>query len=396
MGVHPSALQARPKEQASTYRLRLPGPTAVPERVRAAMARPVLNHRGTEFRAQLATAEALLRPILGTENPVLFFGCSGTGMMEAALANLLAPGERLLCVVHGQFGERFASVGRALGAAVDTVEVPWGEGIDVGAVAARLDAAEYRAVTVIHNESSTGAVADLASLGKLLRDRPEVLVADSVSGLGGLPMRQDEWGVDVVVSASQKALMCPPGLGLVSLSAKARAAVARETAMPRFYFDFRRALDAAAKAETPFTPPTALVAALVEALGMIHAEGLEAVLARHRTLSDALRAGSAALGLSDFTRAPLRSPTVVVLSVPPALDGGAIVRAMYERHGTVIAGARNRLAGRVIRIGTMGHLGPGDILTDLLHLEQVLAGLGYPVEPGAGVAAATRSLAAAP
>ena len=358
------------------------------------MARPVLNHRGAEFRAQLSAAEAMLRPVLGTVNPVLFFGCSGTGMMEAALLNLLAPGERLLCIVHGQFGERFAAIGKSLGAVVDIVERPWGEGIDISAVAARLDAADYRAVTVIHNESSTGAVADLAALGALLRERPEILVADSVSGLGGLALRQDEWGVDVVVSASQKALMCPPGLGLVSLSAKARAAVMRETAMPRFYFDFRRALDAAGKAETPFTPPTALFAALVEALDIIHDEGLDAVLARHQALSAALRAGGAAIGLADFTRAPIASPTVVTFAVPPALDGAAIVREMREQFGTVIAGARNRLAGRVIRIGTMGYLCPGDILTDLQELEQVLAGLGHPVEPGAGVAAAARSLAA--
>nr|WP_302474551.1 alanine--glyoxylate aminotransferase family protein [Roseococcus sp. MDT2-1-1] len=356
------------------------------------MARPVLNHRGPEFRGQLATAERLLQPILGTENSVLLFGCSGTGMMEAALLNLLAPGERLLCIVHGQFGERFAAIGEALGAVVDRVEMEWGQGVDISAVAARLEAAHYRAITVIHNESSTGAVADLAALGTLLRDRPEILVVDSVSGLGAVPMRQDEWGVDVVVSASQKALMCPPGLGLVSLGAKARAVVARHTAMPRFYFDFRRALESASKAETPFTPPTAHVAALVEALEMIHAEGMEAALTRHQALSTALRAGGAAIGLPDFTRAPLRSSSVVVLSVPPGLLGGAIVRTMRERYGSVIAGARNRLADRVIRIGTMGFLAPGDILTDLQQLEEVLAGLGHPVEVGAGVAAAARSL----
>ncbi|HEY4252918.1 MAG TPA: alanine--glyoxylate aminotransferase family protein [Roseomonas sp.] len=375
------------------YRLRLPGPTAVPERVRQAMARPVVNHRGPEFRAQMAEAEALLRPIIGTGNPILFLGCSGTGAMEASLANLLAPGDRVLCLAHGQFGERFAAIATALGASVDTLAFPWGEGIDIAAVADRLGQGEYRAVTATHNESSTGAVADLAALGALLRDRPEVLVVDSVSGLAGIEMRQDDWGVDVLVSASQKALMCPPGLGLVSLSAKARALVARETATPRFYFDFRRALDAAGKAETPFTAPTALIAALAEALGMIHAEGIDAVLARHRRLSDALRAGGAALGLPDFTRAPVTSSTVVVMNVPGGIEGGAIVRGMYERHGSVIAGARNRLAGKVIRIGTMGHLTAGDILTDLQHLGLVLRALGHNAAPEAGVAAAAAFLA---
>ncbi len=375
-----------------TYRLRLPGPTEVPERVRQATARPVVNHRGPEFRETLARTEALLQPLFGTTNRILFFASSGTGVMEAALVNIAGPGVPILVVQHGQFGERFAAIGQAAGATVDVLETPWGEAIDITAVEARLREKEYRAVVVIHNESSTGVVADLAALGALTRERPTLLVADSVSGLGGIELRQDEWGVDIVVSASQKALMCPPGLALASVSAKAWAVLQANDRMPGFYWDFRRALASAEKGETAFTPPVGLITGLQEALEMIHAEGLPQVLARHRRLSAALYAGGAAIGLVPFGSDAHRSSTVAVFRVPEALDGGAIVRALYQRHRTVIAGARNRLSGRVIRIGTMGSFDAGTILTDLACLEDVLPRLGLPVAPGTALAAASASL----
>jgi len=379
----------------SNYRLRLPGPTEVPERVRQALARPVVNHRGPEFRAELARAETLIQPVLGTKGRVLFFACSGTGMMEAALANVVAPGERLLVVEQGQFGERFAAIGRMLGAEIDLLEVPWGDTVDPVAVAERVRAKDYRAVVVIHNESSTSVVSDLAGIGAMLRDSPALLVVDSVSGLGGVEMRQDDWGVDIVVSASQKALMCPPGLGLASLSAKAWAVVNRDDRRPSFYWSFARALASMEKSETAFTAPVSLVAGLCEALEMIHAEGLPQVLARHTRLSAALRAGGNALGLAEFGRAPVLSSTMVAFKVPDGLDGSAIVKAMYQDHGTVIAGSLNRLQGRVIRIGTMGALDEGTILVDLAHLEAVLTALGRPIVPGAGLTAASAFLAAA-
>lgn len=376
------------------YRLRLPGPTEVPERVRQALARPVVNHRGPEFRAALARAETLLQPVLGTTGRVLFFACSGTGMMEAALTNIVAPGEKLLVVEQGQFGERFAAIGRMLGAEIDLLRVPWGETVDPAAIAERARARVYRAVVVIHNESSTSVVSDLQGIGAVLRDNPALLVVDSVSGLGGIEMRQDEWGVDIVVSASQKALMCPPGLGLACLSAKAWAVVNRDDRRPSFYWSFGRALAAMEKSETAFTAPVNLIAGLCEALEMIHAEGLPKVLARHASLSSALRVGGHALGLAEFARAPLLSSTVVAFEVPDGLDGGAIVKALYQDHGTVIAGSRNRLQGRVIRIGTMGAFDEGTILVDLAHLEAVLTAMGRPIAPGAGLAAARRYLAA--
>ncbi|SPF45436.1 conserved hypothetical protein [Candidatus Sulfopaludibacter sp. SbA4] len=376
----------------SDYRLRLPGPTAVPERVRQAIARPVLSHRGPEFRAIFARAEELIRPILGTVNPVLFFASSGTGMMEASLVNILASGERVLISTHGMFGERFVAIARALGACVDTLDVAWGRAPDPADIERRVAAQDYRAVVIVHNESSTGVVADLSAIGAVLRERPTLLLVDSVSGLGGIEMRQDEWGIDIVASSSQKALMCPPGLGLVSLSAKAREVVNRDDRLPRYYWDFRKALSSLEESGTPFTTAVSMMAGLTEALEMIHEEGLPRVLDRHRRLAAALRSGCEALGLRSFPQSETVSSTVICLHVPEGLKGGDIVRGMYERHRTVIAGSRNKLEGKVIRIGAMGHIDAGDIFTDLLHLEETLRALGWKAAPGAGVAAAAKEI----
>lgn len=365
------------------YRLRLPGPTAVPDRVREAIARPVVSHRGPEFRAVVARCEELLQPVAGTRNRILFFAGSGTAMMEAALVNVCGPGERILIAAHGQFGDRFAAIASALGIPVDVLETPWGSAPDANEIAVRLRQFEYRAVVVVHNESSTGVVADLAAIGAAVRETNAVLIVDSVSGLAGIELRQDEWGIDVLLGASQKALMCPPGLGLASVSPKAWDVVNRADRLPRFFFDFRKAGASAESFETPFTPPVNLLFGLREALEMIHSEGIFNVFARHRRLSDALREGCTTLDfhsfshrfLHSFSTAPQRSPTVVCLSVPDGLDGGAIVRAVYERHHTVIAGSRNKLKGRVIRFGTMGWLDDADIRTDLEQLADTLVHL---------------------
>ena len=379
-------------ERSLPYRLRLPGPTAVPDRVREALARPVVSHRGPEFREIVTEATALSRRVLGTSNEVLFFASSGTGVMEASLANVLGDKDKALVLSNGQFGERFLAIAEHLGLHADAIEVPWGETVGAEDVAARLAGGDYRAVVAVHNESSTGAVADLADLGAVVRDTPAVLIVDSVSGLGGIEMRQDDWGVDVVVSASQKALMCPPGLGLASVSNKAWNVIEGNGGAASFYWDFRKAREAAVKGQTAFTTPVSLVVALREALRMIHQEGLPEVLARHRRLAGALRRGGAALGLPIFTKAPLISDTVTVFATPDGLDGTAVVRHLYERYGTVIAGARNRLKGKVLRIGTMGWCCEDDIREDLLYLEKTLEDIGWPIELGAGVAAADETL----
>ena len=378
---------------AYPYRLRIPGPISIPERVRSATAQPIVNHRGTEMRAVLGDIQRLIKPLFGTQAPVLVFGSSGTGVMEASLVNILAPGEKVLALVHGQFGERYAQIARALGAEVDVIESEWGQAPSPARVAAELAKADYRAVIAVHNESSTGAVTDLAGIGALLRERETLFLVDSISGLGGMELRQDEWGVDIVVTGSQKALMCPPGLGLASVSDKARKVIERADRCPRFYWDMRKALAVVDNQETAFTCPVSLLFGLHEALKMIHEEGLPQVFARHERLSRALRAGCVGLGLPAFGDPAAASRTVVVASVPEPLTGGAIVRHMNETYNTMIAGARNKLTGKVIRIGTMGQITEADILTDLHYLERTLTTLGHPVPAaGAGVAAAAAAL----
>jgi aspartate aminotransferase-like enzyme len=315
--------------------------------------------------------------------------------MEAALANILSPGDAVLVIVAGQFGERFVSIAKALGAQIDTIDVEWGGALDARRVAERLKTRAYRAVVMVHNESSTGVAYDLAAVGAVVRDTPALLVVDSVSGLAGVEMRMDAWGVDIVVSASQKSLMCPPGLGFAAVSARAWKAIERDGRVPTFFADFRRARAALDKDGTPFTPPVTLVYGLLEALRMIDEEGLANVLARHGRLASALRAGVQALGLELYNNPSISSATVVAMKVPAGLEGGAIVRHMRERYRTVIAGARHpSQIGKVIRIGTMGAICETDIITDLRHLEATLNDLGRPAPaPHAGERAALDALA---
>lgn len=378
------------------YRLRLPGPTAVPERIRQATALPILNHRGIEFKAMLAECQQRLKPIFGTAHDVLLVAGSGTAMMEAALANILGPGDAVLIIVAGQFGDRFVSIAKALGASIDTVDVEWGRALDAQRVAERLKQRPYRAVVMVHNESSTGVAYDVAAVGAVVRDTPALLVVDSVSGLAGIAMKMDAWGADIVVSASQKSLMCAPGIGLAAISAKAWKIIDRDGRVPSFFADFRRAKASLDKGETPFTPPVTLIYGLLEALRMIDEEGLANVLKRHSRLAAALRAGVQALGLQLYNQPEISSATVVSMKVPQGMEGGAIVQHLRERYRTVIAGARHpSQTGKVIRIGTMGVVSETDILTDLRHLEATLKDLGKPApSQHAGVRAALDALAA--
>ncbi|MEO8145618.1 MAG: alanine--glyoxylate aminotransferase family protein [Betaproteobacteria bacterium] len=335
------------------------------------------NHRGAEFKSMLAEVQVQLRAVYGTAQDVFLFAGSGTAMMEASLANVVGPGDAVLVAVAGQFGERFVAIATALGAKVDTLDCDWGQGIDAQQLAERLARRDYRAAVVVHNESSTGVTEDLAAIGAAVRDRPTLLIVDSVSGLAGTEMKMDSWGADIVVAASQKCLMCPPGLGFAAVSSKAWEIVKRERTVPRFFWDFRRAKASLEKGETPFTPPVSLVYGLREALRMIAEEGLANVIERHRRLSSALRAGCGRLGLELYTNPAVASNTVVVINVPRGLEGAAIVVHLRERYRTVIAGSRiPRLQNKVIRIGTMGAVGEADIQTDLMHLEATLKDLG--------------------
>ena len=380
------------KMHSLPYRLRLPGPTAVPMRVQQRIANHVLAHRGFEFSEIVKQAASLLKPVIGTANDVMFFACSGTGVMEASLANALGQEERALIVSSGQFGERFFSIAKALGIEAELIEAPWGEAISPKAVRQRLEQGSFQAVVVVHNESSTGTVEDIEALGKVVADTDAILIVDSISGLGGVDMRQDQWGVDILLSASQKALMTPPGLALASISKKGWNQIEKDNGKSRFYWDFRKAREAAAKNQTAFTTPVTLMAGLHEALTMIDEEGLKNVLERHQRLADAFRTGGKALGLQLFPRSALISNTVTVFTMPEEIDGNQVVKHMQENYNTVIAGARNRLSGKVIRVGTMGALTEADVLCDLQYLEQTLNHLNGTRKQGLATIAANETL----
>jgi aspartate aminotransferase-like enzyme len=362
------------------YRLRLPGPTPLPERVRTALSQPMVGHRCPEFVEVLADAAELAKPLFGTVNPVMTFSSSGTGLMEAAAANVLSRGDRALMLVNGMFSSRFADIVAALGYEADVIQVPWGQTVSAEAVGEKLKGAVYGAVFAVHNETSTGAVTDIEAIGKVVGETNAVFVVDSISGLGGIAIEQDAWGVDVLITASQKALMCPPGLALASVSDKAWKVIDEEGGKARFYFDFRKARAFAADDQTAFTSSVSLTYALREALRMIHEEGWENVLDRHRRLASALRKGCAALGLPVFASSPIVSDTVGVFLVPEGLDGKAATKHLYETFGAVIVCTKTDAGARVFRIGTMGHCNDEDIATDLEQIAQTLEYLNWKAE----------------
>jgi aspartate aminotransferase-like enzyme len=368
-----------------------PGPTPVPPAVLLAMAQPMIHHRTPEYEALFADVRRDLRLLFQCKNEVLMFAASGTGAMEGAVVNTLSPGDRVIVVRGGKFGERWADICQAYGLHVLPVDVPYGKSVDPEAVAGALERAPAsKAVFATHSETSTGAVHDIQALAGIVRRSEALLVVDAITSLGVMDLPMDAWGVDVAVSGSQKALMLPPGLSFAALSDRAweRVPLAR---LPKFYFDFARERKAIVGNQSAYTPAVSLVVGLRETLRLILTEGLPGVFARHDRLARAARAGVQALGLTLFAEHPGAACTAV--TAPPGIDGGAIVKGMRKRYVT-IAGGQGSMKGKMFRISHMGYVDPFDVLTALGALEMVLADLGYPVSFGAGVAAAQRVLQA--
>ncbi|MEQ8585508.1 MAG: alanine--glyoxylate aminotransferase family protein [Thalassobaculaceae bacterium] len=388
-----SSAAGTPAGVALPYRLRLPGPTAVPERVLKAAARPMLAHRGPEFLARFQAIQSRLQPILGRSGvPPFLFASTGIGAMESAVVNLAGPGSRVLITTNGQWGPVFRRLAEAIGAEVDEVVSDRGDPIDLDGVRKALKEKAYDAVLTVHSESSTGALTDLKALGAIVAETDAVLACDSVSGLGGAEMRADAWGVDVVVSASQKALMCPPGLGIASISEKAWALIDRDDRGPRSYFDYRRFRPMAEKGEPTYTAPVAMLNALDEALTMISEEGADAALARHGRLNRALSAGLRALGFSVFP-AGTPSPTLVVAKTPDGVSAPALIDRLSAGYNAVIAGTRfEDLKDRLVRIGTMGYVTDSDILTDIHQIACAMSDLGSAADGGGALAATAAEL----
>lgn len=371
--------------------LRIPGPTSLPPSVREAGGRQMINHRGPEFAAMLGRIQTGMRPFFGTNADIAVISSAGTGGLEAAVVNVLSPGDRVLAVSIGSFGDRFAKIAETYGANVDRVNAEWGWAADPAELRERLPAAEYRAVLLTHNETSTGVMNPIAALAAAIRaTSPESLIlVDSVSGLGAVPFEMDAWGCDLVVTGSQKAWMAAPGLAMIAASD--RAWTAMETArMPRFYFDLRKHRESAESGETPWTPAVAVAYQVDEGLRLMAAEGAAAIFARHEACAAATQSGLQALGFQLFADPDHRSRTVTAAVMPGRLDWKGF-NGEVKRRGLVLAGGQGKLAGKVFRVGHLGSVVVDEILGVMATLEEVMIASGHPVEAGVGVAAAQRA-----
>jgi aspartate aminotransferase-like enzyme len=372
--------------------LRIPGPTVLPSSVRDAGARQMINHRGPEFAAMLDRILTGIKPYFGTTSDVAMLTTAGSGGLEAAVVNTLSPGDRVLGVSIGSFGDRFAKIASIYGADVTKLDAEWGYAAAPDEVRERLRTVpDVKAVLLTHNETSTGVMNPIPELAAAIRDeRPEALIlVDSVSGLGAVPFEMDAWGVDVVVTGSQKAWMSAPGLAMIAASPRAWAAMERAR-MPRFYLDLRAHRDAAADGQTPFTPAIAVVFQVDEGLRLMALEGQSAIFARHEACAAATRAGLAALGFDLFADQRFASRTVTAASVPDGFDWKAF-NAELKRRGLVLAGGQGKLSGRIFRVGHLGSVTVEEILGAMSTLEIASLTFGRPVEPGAAVAAAQRA-----
>jgi serine---pyruvate transaminase len=371
-----------------------PGPTPVPPDVLAATAAPVIHHRGPDFKELLARTLDRLKQVCRTENDVVLFTASGTGAFESAVVNLLSPGERVLAVSAGEFGERWGKLAAAYGCDVRTLAYEWGETPRAEELERGLAETGAQVVFLVHSETSTGVVADVQAFSAVARDAGAMLVVDAVSSLGAVPLETDDWGIDVVVSGSQKALMAPPGLSLAVVSPEAWERCERAT-LPRFYFDWRRYRKGLESLSPPFTPAVATVAGLDVALGLLLDEGLEAAFARHAALGRACREGAKAMGLELFSPDDERSAVVTAILTPEETDASALVLELRDRFGITVAGGHGELASRLFRIGHIGWFDVFDITTALGAVELVLADMGAPIERGVAVTRALDAFAQA-
>lgn len=369
----------------------IPGPVSVAEPVLAAMSKPLIDHRGPHFAELGARIVERLKTVYGTKKAdVLLLGSSGTGGLEAAIASTFSPGERLLACPIGVFGRRLIAIAKTYGCEVDVIETEAGHGLDPQALADRLaSGTRYAGVLLTHNETSTGAQNDMAAISRALAGFEGISLVDSVSGLAASDFRMDEWGYDLVVSASQKALAAPPGVAMVAVSPRAWERIERCTA-PRFYFDLLKAREFAAQGQTPWTPPISILFALDAALQRYFEEGAQAVWHRHEMYARAIRAAFGALGLTIFSQPDAHSPTVVAARVPGGLDATVLLRKLREERGVVLSGGQLELKGKIIRMGTMGDVSQTDVLGALGALEIALLEHEVPVHIGTGVQAAVK------
>lgn len=370
-----------------------PGPTMVPSTVLMAEGEPMIHHRTPEYSEIFKKLNENLKTVFQTKNHVITFPASGTGGLEASVVNFFSPGDKVLCVSIGLFGERVATIAQNFGLDVDKLSVTLGEAVDPKILEITLDKEDYKGLFVTHNETSTGATNDIETIGKIAKKRDVLLLVDAVSSLGGIDIQTDAWGLDVVVTASQKALMSPPGLAFISVSEKAWE-MAKKSKMPKFYWDILKARESLEKAspQNPYTPAVSLIRACNKALEMIIEEGLQEVFNRHYKLAKATQTAVTALGLEFFTASSARSNVITSITMPEGIDGDKVKKIMSEKYDVIVAGGQGDLKGKLIRIGHMGYVNHGDIIQTIAALEKAMIEVGYTVEIGSGVKAALEIL----
>jgi aspartate aminotransferase-like enzyme len=375
--------------------LRTPGPIPLPPAVREAQAQQMVDHRGSQFAEMLGEISSGIGGLIGAPDGVLLLTGSGSGALEAAIVNTLSPGDRVLSVNIGSFGDRFAKIATVFGAEVARFDAEWGSSADPAALAEHLGAADpYRAVLITHNETSTGVVNPLADLLRVVREAPgqPLTLVDGISGLGAIPFDMS-MGVDLVVSASQKAWNASPGIGIAALSQ--RAWEATETArMPRFYWDLREARDWAAKGQTPWTPAITVLYGLRVGVRALVAEGRERTWAHHAAIAGAVATGMEALGLRLVAAPRDRSATVTAAWVPDGLEWGPFNAAMRAK-GLIIAGGQGKWTGKVLRFGHMGIVGIAEMADAISTMGATLVEFGVAADPTAAAAATREAFEAA-
>lgn len=372
--------------------LMIPGPTPVPEAALLALAKHPIGHRSSEFSNLMAEVTQNLKWLHQTESDVLMLTVSGTGAVEAGMINFLSPGDRILVGCNGKFGERWAEVGQAYSLQVETVTAEWGQPLDPQLFAQKLEAdteKQIKAVVITHSETSTGVLNDLETINRHVKAHGEALIiVDAVTSLGAVNLPIDAWGLDVVASGSQKAYMIPPGLGFVAVSSKAWEAY-KTAKLPRYYLDLGKYRKATAKNTTPFTPPVNLMVALHTTLGMMQAEGLESLFARHQRLMNATRAAIKGLNLPLFAADSVASPAITAVA-PDRVEADQIRAIVKKQFDIALAGGQDHLKNKIFRIGHLGFVCDRDILSAIASLEVALRELGYEgFTPGAGIAAAS-------
>jgi aspartate aminotransferase-like enzyme len=367
-----------------------PGPTSVPPQVLSAQSMPIIHHRTVEYGEIFMQVCEDLKYVFRTDNTVLVFTASGTGAMESSIANLLSAGDKALVVKGGKFGERWAGICEAYGVEVIPIDMEWGEAVDPASVKSHLDKdKDIKAVCATLCETSTGVLADIEAIGKIVKDTPAVLLVDAISGLGACEMRTDDWHVDVCVSGSQKGLMIPPGLAFASVSEKALK-MSESSTLPKYYFRWKDYFKSLGKKQTPWTPAVSLVIGLAEALKLMKEEGMDNVIARHGKLARAARAAVKALGLELFAKSPADALTAI--KVPEGIDGVELKNTLDHKYDIKVAGGQAHLKGKIIRIAHLGYANFTDILVGISALEMSLADLGYKIDAGKGVKAALEVL----